>query len=154
MSLERRPFVGIAVLVLNPREHPDCVLVSERLSSHGKGLYQLPGGHLEFGETFVECGQRELKEETNLDSSQLELVYITNTIFEETNQPSKHYVTIFLRTILDDCSNLKCLEPEKNSEWTWMKWEELKSMKLFQPLHRAVHDQHLNPFEQTKYLSS
>ena len=138
-----RPFVGIAVFVVNPVQHPGCVLLSERLSSHGQGSYQLPGGHLEYGESFEECAQRELFEETNLHSTIFQLIYVTNSIFQE---QSKHYVTLFLRTIVDDDSELKCMEPEKNSPWIWTKWEDLKSMKLFQPLRNAVDDHNFNPF--------
>ncbi|CAF4312603.1 unnamed protein product [Adineta steineri] len=81
MSLSLRPFVGIAVIAVYPSRYPQSVLISERLSSHGKGGYQLPGGHLEYGESFDECAKRELKEETNLDCSLFKLVHVTNTIF-------------------------------------------------------------------------
>jgi 8-oxo-dGTP diphosphatase len=81
MSL--RPFVGIGVLVVYPRRYPGCVLISERISSHGKGGYQLPGGHLEYGESFEECASRELKEETNIDCLSFNLIHVTNSIFEK-----------------------------------------------------------------------
>ena len=75
MSLNLRPLIGIAVIVVYPNVHASCVLISKRLSSHGKGGYQLPGGHLEFGESFEECAQKELQEETNF-----KLVHVVNTI--------------------------------------------------------------------------
>lgn len=147
MSLVTRPLVGIAVIVINPENHPDCVIISERLSSHGKGGYQLPGGHLEMRESFEECAQRELKEETNLDSNDFKLNHVVNTTFsEEDGDQSKHYVTLFMKTIIKDDSLLKCMEPHKNSEWTWTKWDQLKNMKLFAPLRQAVQNQNFNPF--------
>ena len=139
---QQRPFIGIAVILINP-QYPNCVLISKRLSSHGKDSYQLPGGHLEYGESFEQCAERELLEETNLHLKSFQFVYITNTIFE---QQSKHYVTIFMKTVINDCSTLKCMEPEKNSDWIWMKWEDLKQMNLFEPLRKAVDDQLFNPF--------
>jgi 8-oxo-dGTP diphosphatase len=147
MSLSLRPLVGIGIIVVNPGRYPGCVLISERLSSHGKGCYQLPGGHLEYGESFEECSKRELKEETNIDSSSFKLIYVTNTIFTEQDGGSKHYVTLFMKTIIDDDSTLKCMEPNKSSDWIWTKWEDLKNMKLFSPLRQTVDNSNFNPFD-------
>ncbi|CAF0950704.1 unnamed protein product [Adineta ricciae] len=146
MSVSLRPLVGIAVLAVYPNRYPNCVLISQRLASHGKGGYQLPGGHLEYGESFEECAQRELKEETNLSASSFRLVHVTNTVFPPQDGQSKHYVTLFMKTILDDDSALKCMEPEKNSEWTWTKWHDLKTKTLFAPLEQAVNDSSFDPF--------
>jgi 8-oxo-dGTP diphosphatase len=148
-----RPLVGIAVIVVNPIHHPGCVLISERLSSHGKGSYQLPGGHLEYGESFEECAKRELAEETNLDCSSFKLIHVTNTIFSEEEGGPKQYVTLFLKGIIDDDSTLKCLEPQKNSDWIWTKWNDLKNLKLFAPLKQAVNNSNLNPFDDKTFYS-
>lgn len=145
-ALRSRPFVGIGILVIFAGQQPGCVLVSERRSSHGQGGLQLPGGHLEFGESFEACAQRELKEETNLDSSSFKQVYVTNTVFGEHEGGPKHYVTVFMRTEINDDSTLKCLEPQNNTEWIWMNWSSLRTFKLFGPLQQAVHDRQFNPF--------
>ena len=148
LSSRTRPLVGIAVLVVCSKLHPNCVLVSQRLASHGQGTHQLPGGHLEYGESFEECAQRELKEETNLHCSSFELVHVTNTVFSTAdNGQGKHYVTLFLRARIDDDATLTLMEPDKNSPWIWMNWNQLRSMNLFSPLRQAVDHPHFNPFD-------
>ncbi|KAF7574992.1 DUF1421 multi-domain protein [Pyrenophora tritici-repentis] len=47
-----RPKVGVAAIILSPASLPNTtpsILTSTRLSSHGAGTLQLPGGHLEHG---------------------------------------------------------------------------------------------------------
>ena len=46
--------------------HNETILLVKRGKSPGKGLWGLPGGFIERGETPEEGGRRELKEETNL----------------------------------------------------------------------------------------
>ena len=58
--------VGVAVLLVDRERHPGCILVGERKGSHGAATFATPGGGLEFGESWSECGVREVKEETNL----------------------------------------------------------------------------------------
>ncbi|CAF3295986.1 unnamed protein product [Rotaria sp. Silwood2] len=59
---------------------------------------------------------------------------------------SKHYVTLFMKTIIHDNSTLKCMEPHKNSNWIWVKWSDLNQMKLFAPLKQTVDNSNFNPF--------
>ncbi len=63
------------------------------LTRSSKGMWQFPGGHLEFGETYFACAEREALEETGLRVKAARLVAVTNDLFEEVG---KHYVTIFV----------------------------------------------------------
>ncbi|KAF6793786.1 Nudix hydrolase 1, partial [Colletotrichum musicola] len=55
------PRVGVAAII---QRKDGRVVVGKRQSSHGAGTWQLPGGHLEFGESFFDCAARETLEET------------------------------------------------------------------------------------------
>jgi mutator protein MutT len=47
--------------------------------------WSLPGGKLEFGETIEQCLIREIKEETGLDISVKELLYVTDRFYRNTH---------------------------------------------------------------------
>ncbi|KAK3067338.1 hypothetical protein LTS18_001172, partial [Coniosporium uncinatum] len=89
------PRVGVGVFVLRGNKF----IVGKRLGSHGEGTYALPGGHLEYGESFEECAAREVLEETGLDVSELRFLTATNSVFDDVK---KHYVTIFMACRLRD----------------------------------------------------
>lgn len=52
----RRPGVGLGVFVIHP--DGERILVGKRLVKDGHGQWALPGGHLEFGESFEDCAKR------------------------------------------------------------------------------------------------
>ena len=57
------------------------------------GTWALPGGHLEFGETFETCAEREALEETGLNITNFQYLTTINDVMED---EGKHYVTIIM----------------------------------------------------------
>lgn len=105
-----RPKVGIGILV----ERDGMILIGERLSSHGAHTWQIPGGHLEFGDTFEETALRELKEETGLtDVTLTGLICVRNDRIY-----GKHFVTIGLHARWNS-GEPYAAEPEKSANWHW-----------------------------------
>ena len=107
----QRPKVGIGVIVLRDGK----VLIGERLSSHGAGTWQLPGGHLEFGETFEETARREVYEETGLKDIDIAgLVSVYNE-----RDYGKHYINLSVLAH-SDSGEPYAREPEKARNWSWV----------------------------------
>jgi len=120
--------VGLSAFLTN---EDGKVLVGVRKGSHGAGTLALPGGHLEYGETWDECAAREIMEETGLSVSDFEFVGATNDRFE-----SRHYTTIFMKCRMSDYTQQpQLLEPDKCEGWQWMHIDELRDQpNLFLPL--------------------
>jgi 8-oxo-dGTP diphosphatase len=124
-----QPRVGVGVIVCDgPR-----VLLGLRRGAHGAATWPFPGGHLEFGESPLECAARELLEETGLVASQFRVGPYTNDVFES---ESKHYVTLFvLASYEGGVPEVK--EPDKCAEWRWFDWESLPA-SLFLPIRNLI----------------
>lgn len=110
------------------------------------GAWGLPGGHLEYGETFEACAGREVGEETGLAIQNVQFLTATNDIFEAED---KHYVTVFVVcTVNGEDKQPQLLEPDKCARWEWVTWEQIQSCagaqmgrKLFLPLSNLVERQ-------------
>ncbi|KAK2026173.1 hypothetical protein LX32DRAFT_695826 [Colletotrichum zoysiae] len=156
--------VGVAVII---QRRDGRIIVGQRKSSHGAGTIQLPGGHLEFGESFFACAERETLEETGLRVRGAGVAGVTNDLFGD---QGKHYITVFVRCEMEDGdaepvvsgeppeSQTKTLEsnmePEKCAGWSWVTWREVREMneeaegpcgggqaaKLFLPLKNLVEE--------------
>ncbi|BGP22826.1 hypothetical protein JCM10295v2_001717 [Rhodotorula toruloides] len=90
--------VGVGCFLLNSRGE---FVVGVRKGSHGAGCLQLPGGHLEFGETPEACAVREVAEETGLAirADNVRFLTATNDVFEA---DKKHYITLFVACRVED----------------------------------------------------
>ena len=129
-SSPSHPRVGVAVFILHPTTDLSTdeatssssngyrFLIGKRLGSHGAGTWALPGGHLEFGESFEDCAAREVLEETGLDVDVVKFFTVTNDIMPPEQHPTdiaskaskdgfatskkkkedkgKHYVTVYM----------------------------------------------------------
>ncbi len=109
--------VGIGVFIFKNGKF----LIGHRQGSHGEGTWALPGGHLEFGESFEQTAVREVLEENGLQIENLKIGAVTNDIFEVEN---KHYVTIWMTSHWKS-GEPEILEPHKCLEWRWVDFDTL-----------------------------
>ncbi|KAL4976406.1 NUDIX hydrolase domain-like protein [Aspergillus desertorum] len=122
MTSEAKPVrVGVAVFALN---HENKFILGKRIGSHGADTWGLPGGHLEFGESWEMCAARELEEETGIhvDKNSVRYLTATNDVFKE---DGKHYVTVFVGVRVRSGQEPEIKEKLKCAEWRWVSWEEL-----------------------------
>jgi phosphoglycolate phosphatase len=86
---ERLPVVTVGALIFNDRD--DVLLVRTQKWS---GLWGIPGGKTRFGESSEAALIRELKEETNLDISEIEFVLVQDCIDSREFYREAHFVLL------------------------------------------------------------
>ena len=142
--MKNRPIVGVGAILIKS----SSILIGKRLGSHGAGTLALPGGHLEYNETFAECASREVEEETGLriPPEAFQFSYATTDVFPELQ---KQYVTIFVQANVEDDADAKTMEPHKCAGWTWTPWASLRNQTpLFRPLETLLAT-NFNPFQRS-----
>ncbi|KAI7725598.1 hypothetical protein M8C21_033260 [Ambrosia artemisiifolia] len=132
------PEIGVAVFILKDNK----ILFGRRRSLNiGAHTYALPGGHLEFRESFEECATREVKEETGLDIKNIELLTATNHLLSD----AVHLVIIYMRAQLTDPNQTpQNIEPDKCEGWDWYDLNNLPE-PTFGPLREMLQGG-FNPF--------
>ena len=116
-----RPGVGVMVW------RQGRLLLGKRLSP--QPCWQFPGGHIEAGETVLQCAEREVYEETGLRIHRCEPAGYANLGFE---QAGKTYFTLFV-SAESEAGEPGLTEPDKCSEWQWFSPQQLPQ-PLFQPI--------------------
>lgn len=120
------PRVGVAVIV---RREGRVLLGLRRSTTHGDGVWQFPGGHLEWGEAVADCAVREVEEETGLSIRIDGMGPWTSNVFPDSG---RHYVTVFvLATAMTGTPEVR--EPDKCDRWEWRTWADLPT-PLFLPI--------------------
>jgi 8-oxo-dGTP diphosphatase len=132
--------VGVGVVVVTAAGR---IYAGIRRNSHGAGLLALPGGHLELYEAWDACARREVKEEMNLEISQVTYLHAMNGPILRDEE--KHYVTIIMVARCQNDVEPENTEPQKCEGWKAYDWDELKAMvgsgQLFGSLEQLVRDE-------------
>lgn len=86
-----QPVAGVGAIVLQQ----DAVLLVRRGNEPQKGLWSVPGGALELGESLQQGVQREVLEETGLEVRVLEFVEVLERIMtDDSGAVEYHYVLL------------------------------------------------------------
>lgn len=104
---------------------------------HRKGPRQywvLPGGRLEYGENFNECGVREVKEETGLDVEIEKIVFMSEAIAPDR---SRHIVNVYLAARVTG-GNLRVGNEPVLAGVEFKSLEELKTLSLYPPVANQI----------------
>ncbi|PIR77380.1 MAG: hypothetical protein COU30_02820 [Candidatus Magasanikbacteria bacterium CG10_big_fil_rev_8_21_14_0_10_38_6] len=136
--MEKHVRVGTAVFII---KDGDLILLGKRINAHGHGTWAVPGGHLEFGESWEDCAKREVMEETGLSVGKVAFFTAINNFFEKED---KHYVTLCFTAEYTGGEPELC-EPEKCEGWEWFDWDDLPDT-LFADYH-ALFASKWSPFQ-------
>ena len=111
------PDCELTTMVMIHDESTGKVLVQDRLKSwHGLAF---PGGHVNDGESIVDCAIREIKEETGLDIDHLKACGLVHLIYSEN---SDRYLVFLFKT--SDFSGELVSETDEGRNY-WVGIEEL-----------------------------
>ena len=117
--------VGVGVLVLNQGK----VLLGQRLGGTWDKSWSLPGGKVDPPESLLECGARELFEETGIRATGA-MKLISNSV--ESSLEDDFYTVTYGVLLEEFGGKLVNCEPGKFVEWKWVDLLELPG-NLFPP---------------------
>ncbi len=137
-GIERKKKVGagFGVMMLNSegkvlmgRRNDDSAKADSELK--GEGTWTMPGGKLEFQESFEEGGMREVMEETGIKLNQIKVICVNNDRVD-----TAHFVTIGLFSE-DFDGEPQVLEPDEITEWRWFSLDNLPD-KIYFPSAKVL----------------
>jgi ADP-ribose pyrophosphatase YjhB (NUDIX family) len=127
-----RPFLAVSAAIFRDGR----VLIVRRARPPAHGLYTLPGGGVELGETLEEAVIREVREETALDVEPVALAGYRQAIVRDGDgRVERHFV------ILPFAARWRGGEVSLNeelAEWHWLKPAELEGLKTTDGLAQVI----------------
>ncbi|HSX09141.1 MAG TPA: NUDIX domain-containing protein [Candidatus Saccharimonadales bacterium] len=117
--------VGVGAAII---DDTGKILITKRgkKAKNERGKWEIPGGGVEFNETFETALKREIKEELDVEIEILELLGIYDHIIPEERQ---HWVApTYICKLVKGIP--KILEPEKCDEIGWFTLEEAEKLSL------------------------
>ena len=119
MAGEDRRLVRLVVYVFLERDGK--LLLGRRKNAFGEGHYSTPAGHIDPGETVMQCAGRELMEETGIGVAESDFEFVGVRLigdYEINGVKAREYVAFAVRP-KQWSGEPELTEPEKNEGWEW-----------------------------------
>jgi len=124
--------LGTQIIVRNDNGE---ILLSKRSKEICFGEWELPGGHIEFGETFEQCVSRECQEELGIEVMVSNLVSVAPNFIQ-----GNHYIVfVFLASSFKGTP--KNMEPDVHSEMKWFPEDQMPE-NIFIASKQALENYH------------
>jgi len=130
-SAQNIPTTRVSVIVVADEQ---ILLVKHRKGN--RQYWVLPGGRLEYGESFEECAVREMKEETGLEVAVDDFVFLSEAIAPDR---SRHIVNVYLTAHVVG-GILKLGDEPVLAAVDYLPIKDLHSLTLFPPVGKTVID--------------
>ncbi len=98
---------------------------------HGEGTWCLPGGKMEYGESFEETAKRELMEETGIELRESRVLCVNNDMNEYA-----HFITVGMLA-KKYIGEAQVTEPDEIIEWRWFDLNKVPK-DLFFPTRKII----------------
>ena len=121
------PIVTVGAAIFHP--HTDAVLMFR--THKWSGLWGIPGGKVRYNEPCLEALRRELKEETNLEVSEIEFVLVQDCIGSTEFYRDAHFVLLNYRCRAREPMDVRL--NDEAQEFRWMPLEQALRMELNTP---------------------
>jgi phosphoglycolate phosphatase-like HAD superfamily hydrolase/ADP-ribose pyrophosphatase YjhB (NUDIX family) len=99
-------------------------------------LWGIPGGKIKYGETAVDALRREIKEETNLEISEIELVLVQDCIHSREFYREAHFVLLNYTCRVAGSADVRL--NDEAQEFEWVPFDRAIEMKLNTPTLRLL----------------
>ncbi|HWN96582.1 MAG TPA: NUDIX domain-containing protein, partial [Methylomirabilota bacterium] len=126
-AMSASPIVTVGAAIFHPRTNDVLMFRTHKWS----GLWGIPGGKVRYNESCLDALRRELKEETNLDVTDIEFVLVQDCIGSTEFYRDAHFVLLNYR-----CRALEPLDVRLNDEaqeFRWMALNDAMVMNLNTP---------------------
>ncbi|MBY0356993.1 MAG: NUDIX hydrolase [Candidatus Obscuribacterales bacterium] len=141
------PTTRVSVIVIDADNN--ILLVKHRKGP--KQYWVLPGGRLEYGETFFECAIREVQEETGLDVEVGKIVFVSEAIAPDR---SRHIVNVYLTATVTG-GTLQVGDEEVLAGVDYLPLADLSKLTLYPPVSLQILESAKSGFsEGIKYLGN
>ena len=123
-----KPIVTVGIMIVSD----DNRLLFARSDRKWHGKWTLPGGKVDAGETLIQAAVREVKEETNLEISDVRFAKICESIFSDEFYKRRHFVMHDFVARLKSSKESVVLNDEAQ-EYGWFTYEEAVMLDLIEP---------------------
>jgi len=120
----KQPIVGVGAVIICDGK----ILLEKRKGEPGRDKWTIPGGLMELGEIAEQTVIREVREETNLEVEDPELIDVVNNIIADENAKIKYHFVIVDYYVKLKGGTLKAADDA--AEVKWVKFDEVENYDL------------------------